>query len=147
MFNTPILNKRIRALRSDRKSVKSQLGMTLLEIMIVLAIIAVIMGLLVGPKVLAMFQASKGKTTKLDITQIAGEAYGLWSSETGEACPSSLADLDKYRNTKSTKDGWGSELIMLCGDDAPDGAPLGFAVLSKGPDKKQGTEDDVKSWE
>jgi prepilin-type N-terminal cleavage/methylation domain-containing protein len=147
MFKTPMLNKRIHSIRNARTKSRSQLGMTLLEIMIVLAIIAVVMGLLIGPKVMAAFSSSKAKTTKLDITQIAGEAYGLWSSETGEACPNSLADLEKYRNSKSTKDGWGSELIMLCGENAPEGAPLGFAVLSKGEDKKQGTKDDVKSWE
>lgn len=147
MFTTTMFNKRIHSLRSSRKSARSQLGMTLLEIMIVLAIIAVVMGLLIGPKVMAAFSSSKSKTTKLDITQIAGEAYGLWSSDNEEACPSSLADLEKYRNTKKTKDAWGSELIMLCGDEAPEGAPLGFAVISKGADKKQGTEDDIKSWE
>ncbi len=146
MFTNKMFNRKL-PLRSERKSARSQLGMTLLEIMIVLAIIAVIMGLLIGPKVMAMFQDSKAKTTKIDVEQIANEAYPLWNTETGEACPSSLDDLARYRNTKKTKDGWGSELIMFCGDNAPEGAVLGFGVLSKGPDKKQGTKDDVKSWD
>jgi prepilin-type N-terminal cleavage/methylation domain-containing protein len=146
MFHTPIFKNKF-SLRGERKTTRSQLGMTLLEIMIVLAIIAVVMGLLIGPKVMQMFQDSKGKTTKIDVEQIANEAYPLWNNDSGEACPNSLDDLAKYRNQKKTKDGWGSELIMLCGDNAPEGAVLGFGVLSKGPDKKQGTEDDVKSWE
>ncbi len=129
-----------------RDVVRKQKGMTLLEIMIVLAIIAAVMGLLVGPKVLAMFSDSKVKTTKLMIDQVA-DAYSHWSLSADSDCPSSLKDLEKYRNTKKTKDGWGQEIVMLCGETATEGIPNGFGVLSKGPDKKQGTEDDIKSWE
>ena len=121
--------------------------MTLLEIMIVLAIIALVMGFLVGPKVLSMFQDSKKDTAKLIVDQIANEAYGLWARNSQKSCPGDLGELKKYMNKKDTKDPWGNELIMLCGENAPEGAPLGFAVLSKGEDGKQGTDDDIKSWE
>jgi type II secretory pathway pseudopilin PulG len=120
--------------------------MTLLEIMIVLAIIAVVMGFLVGPRVMRMFQDSKTDTTTMLVKQIANQAYPEWTMATSKSCPDSLKDLEKYRNSKTTKDGWGNELIMLCGDNAPEGA-MGLAVLSKGPDGKQGTKDDIKSWE
>lgn len=133
--------------RTRRSRLGAQLGMTLLEIMIVLAIIAVVMGFLVGPKVLGMFQDSKVDTTKMIVSKIANEAYTHWTMKTGKQCPDSLKDLEKYRNKKDTKDGWGNELIMLCGSNAPAGATTGFAVLSMGPDGKQGTEDDIKSWE
>ena len=56
-----------------------------------------------------------------------------------------LSDLEKYRNPKDTRDVWGKEVVMLCGDNAPEGAPF-FAVFSKGPDGKAGTEDDIRSW-
>jgi hypothetical protein len=38
---------------------------------------------------------------------------------------------------------------MFCGkENMPAGASgSSFAVLSYGPDKKKGTEDDIKSWE
>ena len=130
-----------------RSAARSQLGMTLLEIMIVLAIIAVVMGFLVGPRVLGMFQDSKKDTTRMIVLKIANEAYTQWTLATNQQCPSSLKDLDKYRNSKDTKDGWGNELIMFCGENAPEGATNGFAVMSKGPDGKQDTEDDIKSWE
>lgn len=129
-----------------RSAARSQLGMTLLEIMIVLAIIAVVMGFLVGPKVLNMFQSSKVDTTKLMVKDIAYDAYTQWSLSSGKACPSSLQDLEKYRNSKKTVDGWGNELVMFCGDNAPEGV-RGLGVLSKGPDGKQDTDDDIKSWE
>ncbi len=131
----------------QRSKLRSQLGMTLLEIMIVLAIIAVVMGFLVGPKVLGMFQSSKVDTTRMAVKQITFDAYTQWSlSNPAKQCPSSLKDLEKYRNSKSTKDGWGNEFVMFCGDNTPAGDGK-FAILSMGPDGKQGTEDDVKSWE
>jgi len=135
----------LRSLRAARSATHSQLGMTLLEILIVLAIIAVIMGVVVGPRVIAMFQGSKVQTTQLLVNKIATEAYSYWTMETGKACPTGLEDMKKYN--KKMEDDWGNKLIMLCGDDAPEGAQAGFAVMSKGPDGKQGTEDDIKSWE
>lgn len=141
-----MFKKKINSPRIARNAARSQAGMTLLEIMIVLAIIAVVMGFLVGPRVMRMFQESKVDTTTMLVKQIANQAYPEWTMATSEQCPSSLKDLEKYRNSKSTKDGWGNELIMLCGDNAPEGA-MGIAILSKGPDGKQGSEDDIKSWE
>ena len=129
---------------SRRSQVRAELGMTLLEIMIVLAIIAAVMGLLVGPKVMAMFSDSKVGTTKIMLGQIT-DARNTWSLTSDDECPGSLADLAKYRNTKKTKDSWGQEITMVCGESAPEG--VAFGVISNGPDKKQGTSDDIKSWE
>ena len=140
-----ITKKRI---SSRRNPARAQMGMTLLEIMIVLAIIAVVMGFLVGPRVLNMFQDSKQQTTDLVVKKLANEAYAGWAlANPSKQCPDSLKDLAKHSNKKDTKDGWGNELIMLCGENAPEGATTGFAVLSKGKDGKQGTADDIKSWE
>ncbi len=127
-----------------RQSSRSQLGMTLLEIMIVLAIIAAVMGLLVGPKVMAIFSSSKTKTTKLQLGSIVN-AQKQWVLTVDDPCPKNWADLGKFWNEKKIKDSWGQELILICGEAAPDGVE--FGVLSKGPDKKQGTSDDLKSWE
>ena len=151
MFLQKLMKLRTHSLASRYSSKGSrlghQLGMTLLEIMIVLAIIAVVMGFLVGPAVLRQFQGSKVDTTKMIVQKMANEAYTHWTMASGKQCPDSLKDLEKYRNKKDTKDGWGNELVMLCGSNAPAGATTGFAVLSMGPDGKQGTEDDIKSWE
>lgn len=142
--------------RRAKRSLRNQLGMTLLEIMIVLAIIALVMGFLVGPRVLSMFQESKVETTKLMVKQIANEAYTHWAMKSQKQCPDSLMDLEKYTNTKPKKgpngekgllDSWGNHLVMLCGDKAPEGSNTGFAILSKGEDGKQNTDDDIKSWE
>ena len=120
--------------------------MTVLEIMIVLAIIALIMGFLVGPRVIAYFKEAKRKTSWMMAKEYQN-AYAKWSTDNDEACPEKLEDLAKYMNKKDNKDPWGSVFIMKCGDTAPEEVEGGFGVVSLGPDRKEGTNDDIKSWE
>jgi prepilin-type N-terminal cleavage/methylation domain-containing protein len=140
------MNKRMKSLSSrlTGRACAAQSGMTLIEIMIVLAIIAVVMGFLVGPRVIRMFGESKEKTAMLRAQQFV-EAHTEWSMNNDDSCPSSLDDLVKYTNSKETKDPWGQEYVLVCGEGAPEGVQ--FGVLSKGEDRKEGTADDVKSWE
>lgn len=131
-----------------RRSLRSaQRGMTLLEIMIVLAILALVMGLLVGPKVMKAFSSSKVDTTKIKLNQYANEAYPQWSSQhPDKSCPEKLQDLNEYMNSKDDKDSWGHPIKMLCGSSMPAGVK-GLGVMSLGEDGKEGTEDDIKSWD
>jgi general secretion pathway protein G len=122
-------------------------GMTLLEIMIVLAILALVMGLVVGPRVIKMFGESKVDVAKLTVQKYANEAYPQWDrSHPGKGCPENLAALSEYMNSKSTKDPWGNEYKYFCGANLPPGAK-GVAVMSFGEDGKDGTSDDIKSWD
>ena len=131
----------------NRRRRQAQRGMTLLEIMIVLAILALVMGLVVGPKVMKMFGESRVDIAKMTVNKFANEAYPHWASEhPGKACPDSLAELNEYMNGKDTKDPWGSEYKMFCGSTLPQGAK-GLAVQSLGEDQKEGTCDDIKSWD
>lgn len=126
-----------------------QSGVTLIEIMIVLAIIALIMGFLVGPRVIQYFKDAKKKTAWMMAKEYTN-AYAKWyddnSSDKGE-CPDKIEELTKYTNKKDVKDPWGSLFVMKCGDSAPDDVDGGFGVVSWGPDKKEGTDDDIRSWE
>lgn len=125
----------------------NQRGMTLLEIMIVLAILALVMGLVVGPRVMKMFGESKVDIAKATAKKYAFEAYPSWSAaHPNSACPEKLEDLNEYMNNKDTKDPWGGSYKMLCGQNLPPGAK-GIAVTSPGEDGKEGTADDIKSWE
>ena len=133
-----ILNRRVRT---------PQRGMTLLEIMIVLAILALVMGLVVGPRVMKMFGESRVDIAKLTVKKYVDEAYPSWSTQhTDKSCPDSLVDLNEYMNNKDTKDPWGGQYKLMCGQSLPPGAK-GIAVMSNGEDGKEGTPDDIKSWE
>ncbi len=130
-----------------RIAARSQRGMTLLEIMIVLAILALVMGLVVGPRVMRMFSKSKDDIAALTVKKYAYEAFGEWSqAHPDKACPDKLEDLSQYMDSKDIKDPWGNPYKMFCGQNLPAGAKGGLAVMSSGPDGKDGTEDDVKSW-
>jgi general secretion pathway protein G len=142
-----MLTLRNRLRRSLVRGARAQRGMTLLEIMIVLAILALVMGLLVGPKVMAAFGSSKIKTTKIKLQQYANEAYPQWSANhPDKACPEKLSDLNENMNSKDINDSWGRPIKLLCGANMPAGVK-GLGVVSGGEDLKDGTEDDLKSWE
>ena len=120
-----------------------QSGFTLLEIMIVLAIIAMLAGG-VGVAVFKQFQRAKISTGKLRV-KAARDAVTQYMIET-PSCPHSIEELvqGKYLDKGNAKDPWGSNLILKCpGTNETDGAD----VSSPGPDKQDGTPDDIKSWE
>jgi len=121
--------------------------MTLLEIMIVLAILAVVMGLIVGPSIIERFREAKIRTTKLKVDKYAFEAFPAWSvAHTDKPCPQELTDLSRYANDDDVRDAWGKRLAMRCGSLAPLDA-RGFGVASAGEDGRDETDDDIKSWQ
>lgn len=137
-------SRRFRSLRRLRP----EAGMTLLEILIVLAILALVMGLLVGPRIFAAFQDSKADIARATAKKLAFEAYPQWSMKPSNQgkCPTT-ADLAEYVNQKAEfTDPWGKPFIIKCGSDLPAGA-RGIAVMSAGEDGKEGTGDDLRSWE
>jgi general secretion pathway protein G len=131
--------------RLARSYARAHRGMTLLEIMIVLAIIALVMGLLVGPRVMKLFGQSKVDITKLKLNQYANEAFPSWSTNhPDKACPEKLSDLNEYMNNNDANDAWGRPMKLLC--PPPPGVKGGLGVTSMGEDGKEGTPDDLKSW-
>lgn len=83
---------------------------------------------------------------KLEVTQLAVEAYPLWARDHADKpCPDSLDVLKEFTNRADLNDPWNHPLRMLCGPDAPAGAH-GFGAYSLGPDGTDGTADDIKSW-
>lgn len=135
--------------RSGKVTARGLVAMTLLEIMIVLAILALVMGFLVGPRVFKALSSSKGEVAKNMVKKLAFDAYPSWLTQKvgAKGCPT-MADLTEFMNSKDTKDPWGEEYVLKCGGDLPAGVdPGAIAVYSKGPDGKDGTGDDIKSWE
>ncbi len=120
--------------------------MTLLEIMIVLAIIAIVMGLVVGPAVMNYFAKSHSEVTLIKVRKYAHEAYPSWSAINHKACPEKLTDLNEFMNDRSKdaiNDGWGHPLEMSCNQPGV----RGLAVWSHGEDGQPNTADDIKSWD
>ena len=126
-------------------------GLTLLEIMIVIAILGLIMGLVVVPKVMDMFADSKEKIAKLAVNKFAFEAAPQWqASNPSKQCPENLMTIAQFvgKGQADIEDPWGSPYELYCKgkDTMPPDANSSFAVMSFGPDKKKGTEDDIMSW-
>ena len=117
-------------------------GMTLVEIMVVVAIIGMIMGA-VAVGAMAQLSKAKVKNTKIIIHTVQ-EALIHYATDNTDNCPKSLDDLvaQKYL-TKKPIDEWGQPLVFTCpGTHNTDGAD----IASKGPDKQEGTSDDIQSW-
>ncbi len=122
-------------------------GMTLLEMMIVLAIIALVMGLVVGPRVLDYYHRARIQTTQMKLEMYASQAFPAWAMAHPQAmCPEQIADLTEYANGRDANDAWGNPIKLMCGAQLPPGARH-IALVSAGPDGKEGTDDDLKSWQ
>lgn len=118
-------------------------GFTLLEVMIVLAIIGLIAGS-IGVGVFNQFKKGQIKTAKVNVTEISN-AVTQYMIDNNNDCPRGMDDLVAKKNLKKAiKDPWGQQFVIRCpGQNDTDGAD----VLSMGPDKQEGTPDDVKSWD
>ncbi len=89
--------------------------------------------------------------SKLDLAydtvrKYALEAYPSWVAYSGKLCPEKLEVLNEYLTSKDIYDPWGGTYRMRCDANLPTEAK-GFGVMSPGADRKEGTEDDVISWE
>lgn len=135
MRNTTPTPRPLRCAERKRKH-KRQQGMTLVEIMIVMAIIALIAGA-AGFALIPQFTKAKVKQTSADAKTIAS-AVELHMSENDD-CPSvdQLVSSKTLRQTASTKDAWGNDFSIECNED-------GAVVRSGGPDEQMGTEDDIQ---
>ena len=114
----------LRLLRSNK-------GMTLVEVMVVIAIIATLISIL-GFTAFGFLQDSKAGTTKLQIGQV-NQKVQLYSLRKG--IPGSGEGLSTvYGDVPVPKDSWGAELQYA--SPGPDGAE--YDIFSYGADGEQG---------
>jgi len=115
-------------------------GMTLIEILVVLAIIGLIMG---GVAIMAFqaFDDAKQKSAVNDIATLS-QSVEMYRLQKGK-CPKTAQDIKAAGILKKvTKDPWGQDYVIKCPgeNDAVD-------ISSAGKDGEMGTEDDINSWD
>jgi general secretion pathway protein G len=120
---------------------RAQLGMTLIEIMVVIAIIGIVSGA-IGYGVTRYFGQAKIDACKAQINNISNHLEMFLYEH--DDYPSSLTDLTKKEpgrgkailKKSQLKDPWKKKLNYSTQSD-------GFKLCSSGPDKKNGGKDDI----
>ena len=130
IYSRQALRARLRRLRRSR-------GVTLFEVLIVVAILAMVAG---GVAVFALprFQDSQKKTAEAGARTIR-MAVQQWQAANNETSCPTISQLiqDKQLDTgQNTNDPWGQAYALNCTDDE-------VTVISNGPDKKKGSKDDI----
>lgn len=87
---------------------------------------------------------AKRKVARLAMVKLVA-AYPYWTMETGEMCPTRIEDLYPYFDANEEVDPWGEKYLVACGEEVT--TVLGFGVLSRGPDGRLNTDDDLRSWD
>ena len=113
-------------------------GVTLVEVLIVVAIVAMVAG---GVTVFALPKYREAQIRSAETwARTIRAAIQNWQASTNETnCPtvSQLVQEKHLDPGQSTKDPWGQEFDLKCTEDE-------VFVTSLGPDKKKGTKDDIQ---
>jgi len=131
-------------------------GFTLIELLIVIAILLALIGIVAGTYLavsdqsdvdLQRFQIEmidkEMERFKLDMKRYPTEEEGLaalWDKSVLET-EEDEAKWKGYLEEPVTTDKWGSELIYYAPSQLNESAP--YDIISPGPDKEEGTEDDI----
>ena len=112
--------------------------------MIVLAILALVMGLVIGPKILAHYRESQRQVARLAVHRYADQDYPTWVLQHASVqCPESLAAMT---SSEDDLDPWKTPYKMYCGANAPRD-DVAFGAASFGEDQREATRDDIRSWQ
>jgi general secretion pathway protein G len=121
------------------KTITSQRGMTLIEIMVVIAIIGVL-ATSIGFAVVNWLKSSKVEAASVQLNTISQALDGYYAKSKPNEYPGDIQDLLEGDNPllkeEALNDPWGTLVIY-----SPDGDD--YELCSAGPDKKSGGGDDI----
>ena len=124
-----------------RRRRRASLGMTLIEIMVVLAIISLILGG-VGLVAFNSFKDAQADDARNDVVQIQQAVEQYMLQKRGK-CPKSLQELKASGiASRISKDPWGNDYNIVC-----PGEHSSVDVVSPGEDGELGTDDDVANYQ
>jgi general secretion pathway protein G len=130
-FNGTTL-RQLSALVGSHTLVGSRRGMSLVEVMVVIAIILTLMGILTWG-IFSIFSDSQVDTTKLQMTRVA-ERIEIHSLR--KKLPTNGDGLRDVFGDDMPQDSWGNDFIYVT--PGPNGKP--FDLISKGADGQEGGE-------
>jgi len=125
------------SISSMKRALGRSRGVTLFEVLIVVAILAMVAG---GVAFFALpkFKEAQVKTAE-GAARVIRQAAQSWQATNNESSCPTVSQLvqDKLLDPgQNTADPWGQAFTLTCTDDD-------VTVISSGPDKKKGTKDDV----
>ena len=129
----------MKTIRSWKRAARAaRRGVTLIEILIVLAIVGLIAG---GVAVVAVpkYAEAQKKQAQTDARTIHPAAEKYRVDHPGDQCPTVPLLREKKELSQASKitDPWDSEYKIICGDED-------VMIVSFGPDKKENTADDIR---
>lgn len=144
---------------SHRRHLTRRQGFTLIELLLVIVIIATLAALVV-PQFSGRSEEARRAAAKTQIESLFGMALDLYEADNG-AYPSSEQSLEAlwsqpggtpeprnwkgpYLKKRVPPDPWGNDYIYSCpGENNPNS----YDLMSVGADGREGTDDDIVSWE
>lgn len=142
--------------RRPQRRLAIRCAFTLIEVLLVLAILGVIMSLVV-PRVMGRQEHAHADATRLSINGVE-QALRMYALDHGGRYPTSSEGLDALMNPpgrgdsrwrgpyleRAPKDAWGSDFNYVRPGRHN---PRSFDIVSPGPDLQPDTDDDVGNWE
>ena len=113
-------------------------GVTLIEVMIVVVILGLIAGG-VAIAVLPRMREAQVKTTKTSATTLRQAAERWRTDHASDQCPTAVMLVQEKAIDSASKitDAWDAPFKITCEEDET-------IISSAGPDKKEGTQDDIR---